>query len=489
VGAKPQEWEDGYNTYVAQKATQNWRAGEKEPHIIQPKEKTWWEKSVDWIDEHQVEIALGIGVVAGVAAVILTAGLALPALAVIAGAAVAAGGTVALGTMGLNAYYERPWNENLVRNILIAEITAAVITGAWFLFQSGTTLATIYCARNTTACARVEPILKVFDIAEEAWLSTKLGFQTWRGNDTGAAETAFELQLEHVDGGMPGNSIAKELGGEALEKGAKYGDEALDLIKLYGDDAINLIKDHGDVAIKVMRAVDPKAAKKLLETLDDDVLDYAIQQGPDAVYALSLWNEKWLADESIAVQLSLRSGQDAKVLKDIKLLLNSGPIDPAKLTKEQQDLINAIAANSTQYADGGQGVLGKWYGFDNGYAGYANDTGSINYYPHPEMWELLGKLRPEKRDEVAWLVNKQAIQPMINKGIPFEYTLNDVPNVENEKDLIEGIWQGTINDAKIMDKLELDYVPGRIKELEALEAAGYELLFDDVQNSYLLIKP
>ena len=66
-------------------------------------------------------------------------------------------------------------------------------------------------------------------MAEEGWLSTKLGFQTWTGDDSGAAETAFEIQLEHIDGGMPGNSIAKELGGETLEIVAKYGDEALDL--------------------------------------------------------------------------------------------------------------------------------------------------------------------------------------------------------------------------------------------------------------------
>ena len=138
LSAKPQEWEDGYNSYMSQKAAQDWRAGEKEIYVVKPKEKTRWEKSIDWIDEHQVEIALGIGVAVGVAAVLLSGGLAMPPRLQrwVAAAAVAAGGTVALGTMGLNAYYERPWNENLARNIIIAEITAVVVTGAWFLFQS-----------------------------------------------------------------------------------------------------------------------------------------------------------------------------------------------------------------------------------------------------------------------------------------------------------------------------------------------------------------
>ena len=212
LGAKPQEWEDGYNSYMSQKAMQDWHAGEKEIYVVKPKEKSWWEKSIDWIDEHQVEIALGIGVAVGIGAILLSGGVATPLVAAawIAAAAVAAGGTVALGTMGLNAYYERPWNENLVRNILIAEITAVVVTGGWFLFQTATIAAGSYCALNTTICARVEPILNAFDMAEEGWLSTKLGVQTWTGDDSGAAETAFEIQLEHIDGGIPGNSIAKE---------------------------------------------------------------------------------------------------------------------------------------------------------------------------------------------------------------------------------------------------------------------------------------
>jgi hypothetical protein len=483
----------------AEQALQDWRAGEKETYIVQPKEKTWWEKSIDWIDEHQVEIALGIGVVAGVAAVILTGGLALPALTVIAGAAVAAGATVAFGTMGLNAHYGRPWNENLARNIAIAEITAAVVSGALILFQTGTTVAGIYCARNTTACARVEPLLNAFDVAEEGWLSTKLGFQTRIGNDTGAAETAFELQLEHIDGGMPGNSIAKELGGETIEKLAQYGDDAAQIISRYGDDgiavvqkyggdAINLIKDHGDAAIKVMKEVDPKAAKKLLETLDDDVIDYAIQQGPDAVAVLSRWTEDDLREHG--VELALRAKKDAKVLTCVKRLIALGPIDPKRLTQEQQTLIREIAANSTQYADEGQVVLGKWIDYGSGFVEHAQNTGSVHYNPHPDMWSMLGELGEQSQGQVAWLINRQVVQTGINKGIPFEYTLNGIPvkDIAKESNAVEAIFAGATN-REIMETLGLDYLPIRMKELQELQKAGYEFAFDEITDSYILSLP
>ena len=300
------------------------------------------------------------------------------------------------------------------------------------------------------------------------------------------------------------------MGGEALKVGAKYGDEALDLIKLYGvdaaqiilkygdegiailqkygDDAINLSKDHGDVAIKLMKAVDPKAAKKLLESLDDDVLDYALQQEPDVVAALSRWSEKDLREHGL--ELTLRAKKDAKVLANVKRLIASGPIDPKNLTQEQQTLINAITANSTQYADEGQVVLGKWVDYGSGFVESAQNTGSVHYNPHPDMWNLLGDLGKENRSEVAWLINKQVVQRAIDKGLPFEYTLNGIPfnKSAREQEAVEAIFAGTTN-TEIMNILKLDYVPIRMQELLELKKAGYKYSFDEITKSYILILP
>ena len=188
--------------------------------------------------------------------------------------------------------------------------------------------------------------------------------------------------------------------------------------------------------------------------------------------------------------MALRASIDAEVLADVQKLIALGPVDPKNLSKEQKELIDAIAANSTFYADGGQAVLGKWVGFRDGYAGQASATGSVHYYPHQAMWNMLGDLGKDQQAEVAWLINRQAIQPMIDQGLPIEYTLNGIkPNdVIKEIDAIDAIWNDA-TDVEIMDALKLDYMPGRMKELKELYEANYRISFDITTNSYILIKP
>ena len=496
-------------------------------HAANMPRKTWWEKTIDWVDEHQAEIALGFGAAVGVAAIIFSGGVATPLVAAawIAGAAAVAGGTVALGTIALNMHYGRDWKENVVRNLAISAITAGAITGVGFLL-SGPTVITMgngiagYCATQPAICNRVDVVVKTWDTLEEVGLVVQGTVQTLRGDSISAAQTHLELQLEYLDGGVPGNTLAVELGeqlaklgGDATELIAAHGDEIIPLLLRYGDDAVDiigaygnegislllkygnqgdevieLVRKHGTPAITVLNTVDPDAVNKLLTNLDKDVLDYAIIQGSDAVDALSRWNEELLTEHG--PELALRSKQDAKVLADVQKLIALGPIDPKNLTKEQQELINAIAANSTHYADSEQAVLGKWVGFSGGYAGQASNTGSVHYYPHQEMWNMLGNLGKDQQAEVAWLINKQAIQPMIDQGLPIEYTLNGIKpdEVNKEIDVIAAIWNGA-TDVEIMDALKLDYMPGRMKELKVLYEADYQISFDITTDSYILIKP
>jgi hypothetical protein len=473
-------------------------------------EKSWWEKGLDWVDSHQTEIALGLGVAVGVGAIILSGGLATPLVAAawVAGAAAVAAGTVAAGTVALNVHYGREWNENLLKNMAVAGVAAAAVSGAWFIFQTATTGIGAYCAVNQTTCARVEPVLNVIDTGEEVWLSTKLGFQTYTGNTAGALETALEIQSEHLDGGMPGNSIINELSGEALEVVAKYGDEAVKLVQLHGEDAaqiifsygddgiavlqkydkeaIRLIKEHGGLAVRVMGAVDLEAAKKLLKTVDNNDLYSAIKQGPDAVKALSAWD----ADDLVkhGAELAARAKKDAEVLVKAKELAKLAPIDPNKLTPQQEVLIKFIAENSTYYADEGQIVLGKWANFSGGFLEHARKTDSMHYGPHPDMYKMLEGL--DNQDKVAWLVNQNVIQKGISSGKPFEFSLNGIPSkdIANEKQAVEALF-AKAPDKEIMDILGLKYFPVRMKELRELQQAGYEFAFDELTNSYVFILP
>jgi hypothetical protein len=282
-------------------------------------------------------------------------------------------------------------------------------------------------------------------------------------------------------------------GDDAIDIIGAYGDEGIELFLRYGnqaDELITLIRNYGDDAVQLLslNTVDVVSAQKLLTTLDDDVVDYAIQQGPDAVDALSRWSAKDLLE--FGPELALRAQKDADVLRDINKLMDLGPIDPAHLTREQQNLIKEIAANSTQYTDEGQIVLGKWVDYGNGFTEVARETGSAHYNPHPDMWNLLEKLGDGNREEAAWLVNKQVIQTGIDKGLPFEYTLDGVPSrdVLNEQNAIQLIFSGK-TDEEIKRALRLDYIPVRMKELQELQKADYMFVFDEISNSFIISLP
>jgi hypothetical protein len=177
-------------------------------------------------------------------------------------------------------------------------------------------------------------------------------------------------------------------------------------------------------------------------------------------------------------------------LAAVKKLISLGPIDPKNLTDEQKALIDEIAENSTQYGDEGQVVLGKWIDYANGFVAYAQQTGSVHYNPHPDMWDLLGGLGGQNQADIAWLINQRVLQTGIDKGLPFEYTLNGIPAdmIGNEQAAIRAIFSGK-TEAEIQQLLKLDYLPVRMQELLELKMAGYEISFDAATNSYVLILP
>ena len=113
--------------------------------------KPWWEKAWDgvkdtaekvikFVDEHQVEIAIGVGLVIGAAAIILTAGTATPFIVAAGAAALASGAVVGAGTIGLNAYYGRPLDQNLLRNFTVAVGASLVGSTSVVLLQGAAAL-------------------------------------------------------------------------------------------------------------------------------------------------------------------------------------------------------------------------------------------------------------------------------------------------------------------------------------------------------------
>ncbi|MGB7876762.1 MAG: Ig-like domain repeat protein, partial [Anaerolineales bacterium] len=480
-----------------QKAYDIYRAQEVASHkkIAPPKEaeKKWWEKPIDWVDHHQTEVSIGIGVAAGLLTTILvltaatTAVVTLPVLLLAAGvAAVVAGASVTIGTGLLNNYYGRDLTTNLWSNLGAATTSAAITTGlGLFLFGGGLTStlitvgngATAVCANYQTLCNYVEPVMRGIDFLEETGLMVKGTIQTWRGDSVGALETMQELQMEYMDGGIPGNAIAREIGEEVSEWTTKYGDDVVDLVRLYGDDAVDLIRLHKGDAVKLIRNYGKEGIALLkahgddainivikVERLSDDAFEKAWQQGPDAMKALSFWDEEDLIKYSD--ELVSRAPQDAVVLKAASKLAGMKNID----SDEAQELIKIIAENSI-IGDGDRLILGKWVegSLDAGFIGKARSENALFYGTNPGLQKIIDSmdnLSGSEKEKLFWAVNEQVLQKSIDRNWKIDYSFNgfDGDEIVNEIAAIEAIAGG--KSRADVEKFFNGKFPFRMREIE-----------------------
>ena len=527
-----------------QKAYDAYRTQEVAAHtkITAPKitKKLWWEKSIDWADKHQTEIALTVGVAVGITAIFLSGGIATPLItaAWLAGSAAVAGGAVAIGTTQLNKHYGRPLGKNVWKNIGVAAGAAAVTSGVGlFLFSGGLTSALIkvgngaaaLCANNQTLCSYVEPALKGVDFLEEAGLMIRGAVQTWRGDSLGAAETAHELQMEYMDGGVPGNAIAKELGEEVSEWTTKYGDDVIELIRKYeddaidiiskygddgiallaiygndavdiigaygeegitlllsyGDEAIDVVKEYGTPAVNLLRNLDPNSVEKLLKNLDEDVIEYAMAQGPDAVVALSYWPDDFL--EKYGDELALRATQDARALE---AALKYAQLDDIN-TQEAKELLDIIAYNSIQNS-GDNLVLGKWISgtLDEGFIGAARADGALFYGTNPGIEEIFAKASNVDPEDLYWAVNNRVLEVVIEQEVRIDYSLSGLlaKDIPHEIDAIGAIQSG-MTSGEVAEMFFEGQFPFRMKEVEVLVANGYTFAVDATNNIVHWSKP
>ena len=499
-------------------------------------EELWWERGLNWIDKHQKGTSIGVGVTVGLSAVAIallatSAVITLPVILAIAGsAAIISGVTVAIGTAHLNNYYDREIFSNLWSNVGAAVATTAVTAGlGLFVLGGGLTSAltvvgngvSALCVNKQTLCSNIEPIVNGIDLAEESWLGTKLAYQTWRGDSAGAAETAFELQTEHLDGGMPGNAVAKELGQETIDLLSRYGDDAVELISMYGDevvplllvhgddaieiigaygnegiallqkfgdnpdDAISLVKEFGTPAVRILQTVDITSAAKILNSLDDDVLDYAIKQGSDAVSALSYWPDKFLL--TYGEELVLRAKQDARALKAAQRIVQIDNLN----SQEAKELLDIIAYNSIQNSSE-RLVLGKWVSgtLDEGFIGVARADGALYYGTNPGIEKIFQDAKNNDPEALYWAVNNRVIEIAIEQDMIIDYSLSGLSarDIPLEIAAIQAIESGKKRD-EVSQMFRDKNFPFRMREIEVLVAHGYGFTVDELNNILHWSKP
>ena len=469
--AAGEAWEQRQRAAAAAAAYATYRASERTSVPIQAPavERPWWQKAwedakatqrkvVDWIDRHQAVVSIAVGVVAAVAVIVLTAGTATPL--VVAGlAALAAGGSVALGTVNLNVHYDRPWDENLLRNTVYAVGGATVVTGGWWLATGG--LATLalgvgnavagVCRAFPTTCARIEPALQLVDTGEQLLLSTQFAIQT-ATHDPRAGETYIELRLELEDGGVPGNTAIRELsdvGEEALEAFARFGDEGAAMAEVVAersDEVVEILND-GVVVVR------PDKAREFAEDLFSDLR--ALNRGDIRVY---------YSATSGAVYASAPTTKALEALEQLEAIVQSG-----RRSGDDVDRLIEIIASESVRGSGERLVLGK-YGGNGLYIHDALDNTGQFYDTGGEVYTRLRTIG------LDWDVNAAALRDQVQSGTSIEFSLRgmDPSELDIETRAIGAVVSSNLAQARdILGILPDKPTPARLLEAQWMLEAGY----------------
>lgn len=359
---------------------------------------------IEWTDDNQGKVALGIGVVAAGIAIVLTGGvLTLPVIGL---TLLAAGGTTGLMTVGLNTYFQRNLAKNLPRNLLLTTISTGVIFGGWKLGTALLSGASAFCASNPSICAKAGSAI---DAVEEGWLIVKGAYCNITNNKQCSAEVAFELHSEHMDGGMPGNTVAKEaseqvddLSGNAVEKVAPYGDEAFDLLHKHGSDAADIIDSYGDEGVNALKEYGDDLCKALnggVVYVDKEIVE-------DLAEKISEITGKrvWSSTKTGAIFISKSSDEAIEAAKHLK------EVEP--FSEEAEKLITTIARDSVQ-GSGNRVILGAWQEPGNkSYIQEALDNGGVFFDAEDEVWSLL-----EESVIDPWRVNEAFLRQQLEEGV------------------------------------------------------------------------
>jgi predicted TIM-barrel enzyme len=442
---KAEELQEGLAAYY------NARKQGEATDTVSPKEKSWFEKGLKWIDDHQTEIALGIGVAVGVGAIILSGGAATPLVAAawIAGSAAVAGGTVALGTMGLNAYFNRPLGTNILRNFAVAAGAAAATTGVGLALAGGLVQQGVYrvgngitstCIQRPAFCARVSAGIELWDKVEDIGLQAKLAIQT-ACKDPRAGDTALELQMERLDQ-VPGNATFREIYETAVDLLGKHTDEIAQITQIagrLGDD----VKIYADGIIKFGNNATPEDIAQVLKDLRALPNRYA-----------------WASGSTIYVNAPTQKA--IETVNRLKAAVASGADDD---TIDQ--LIYELAAAATR-GNGKRVVLGAWNSVG-GYIGDAVEKGDTFFDTGKEVWDLL-----ESSGIKPWRVNEAFMRMADKKGLTFELTAKNMDNWEGNVDAIKFLKKGDIKAAlDSVDRTPEDGLTYRLLEAQWLLENGY----------------
>jgi len=404
---------------------------------------TWWGKTLNWVDNHQVAVSIGIGIAAGVI-VVATGGLGLPLAAAMLVGVGAAAGIAAGGTIALNSYYERNLTQNLIRNTILAGSTAYI--------AGMTPTAITWTARNITVLAQaywgVSFLTKIAPplIGTLTAAATMLGLEAF---NYGAAENLDPTISDEE------KETAKEVG----NLGAAVAMAGMSVMQ-----AAAIAPNSSKTSTEANEGNQPAGEKTLIK-------DLVLPKKP-----LDLTNN---LPEEISLQYTEATSAAQRIV-------DLHPTSAGDLEQpEIQEMISVIAENSIVKVGNPQYlVTGKDAGFTNGYIGFANNHDGYYYHTCKGVSELINTLPAEVREPLYEMINKQAVSPFLQQEFPVVTTLADIPldKAKRIEYALKEIANGNFYDARQL--FQGEPFPFMLREAEWIKQAGYTGTFDPINQIF-----
>ncbi len=467
--------------------------------------------TVRWLDAHQSEVSLMVGLTVGTVAVIVTGGGALPLVVALAAAAGITGGM----TIGLNAYYGRRWTENLGINLLLGAGGVGVAFVQAWAFQAvmGRVAPPVaarvvqMCQAHPVACGVAQPALW---LADKGWNT----YDTWQAGQvlkdpearweekwtaglslTLAGMSEFLEPDEEMGLNLPLDDLARrKMVAEFQERLEREGAaDALDwLRKQIGDEAFQrwwsefgkerMVGLSAEEAEEVAEVLWKQAgATEALDWLRQQVGEEAFRQwwlrmGEEDVVRVSAGEAKKVAEvlrESgfTQVWVDAASGRVYTSVARPEALEVAQKLAQAKLegadAEEVQALVRALGRLSARNGEAEVVVLGPWKGYDTeGF--YIQQALARNgaFFDMGEAWDLV------KQNGIdPWLVNEAFMEEMERQGKRFVHVL-DLTDPDEQKALKLALTL-PLDAVEEAVRGQLGYVPYRYLEMKWLRQRGY----------------
>jgi hypothetical protein len=226
-------------------------------------------------------------------------------------------------------------------------------------------------------------------------------------------------------------------------------------------------------------------------SLTSEAAELAIEQGEDAIGALSHWGAADLA--TYGDELVMRASSDADAIARATEIVNQVQSIEDLNSPEVASALQAIASDSTMTIGQSEHfVIGKYIdGLKDGYANEALVNGGEFYFTNPEVSRVIQSIQDNNlRKTVFDQINQYAVQPAMGIDMPFKLTTNgmEAEAIPSMKKAIAYLQKGELDQAFKLVKNQQGDFPAVYKEVMELFNTGYHYQYDEIEKAFIFTK-